>query len=212
MKFRQLRRNKLNNWIIIHLRYLVGLAFFPSGMTKLIGHRFTNISTESPIGYFFEALYQSGFYWNFLGLAQITAGVLLLTQRYALLGTLLFAAILTNVWLITLSLSFKGTWIITSLMMIAVIFLLIWDHQKLLPIVSRKKNITIESFPEPDKIWVTAGIIYSVLFLILSVLNPLMGKTSRLVTLILLGLIVLTFIGSNYISYKSNRKIFHTPL
>jgi len=212
MKFRQLRRNKLNNWIIIHLRYLVGLAFFPSGMTKLIGHRFTNISTESPIGYFFEALYQSGFYWNFLGLAQITAGVLLLTQRFALLGTLLFAAILTNVWLITLSLSFKGTWIITSLMMIAVIFLLIWDHQKLLPIVSRKKNITIESFPEPDKIWVTAGIIYSVLFLILSVLNPLMGETSRVVTLILLGLIVLTFIGSNFISFKSNRKLFHTPL
>lgn len=212
MKFRQLRRNKLNNWIIIHLRYLVGLAFFPSGMTKLIGHRFTNISTESPIGYFFEALYQSGFYWNFLGLAQITAGILLFTQRFALLGTLLFAAILTNVWLITLSLSFKGTWIITSLMMIAVIFLLIWDHQKLLPIVSRKKDITIESFPEPDKIWVTAGIIYSVLFLILSVLNPLMGETSRVVTLILLGLIVLTFIGSNYISYKSNRKILHTPL
>lgn len=212
MKFRRLRRNKLNNWIIIHSRYLVGLAFFPSGMTKLIGHRFTNISTESPIGYFFEALYQSGFYWNFLGLAQITAGVLLLTQRFALLGTLLFAAILTNVWLITLSLSFKGTWIITSLMMIAVIFLLIWDHQKLLPIVSRKKNITIESFPEPDKIWVTAGIIYSVLFLILSVLNPLMGETSRVVTLILLGLIVLTFIGSNFISFKSNRKLFHTPL
>lgn len=212
MKFRQLRRNKLNNWIIIHLRYLVGLAFFPSGMTKLIGHRFTNISTESPIGYFFEALYQSGFYWNFLGLAQITAGVLLLTQRFALLGTLLFSAILVNVWLITLSLSFKGTWIITSLMMIDVIFLLIWDHQKLLPIVSRKKDITIESFPEPDKIWVTAGIIYSILFLILSVLNPLMGQTSRVVTLILLGLIVLTFIGSNYISYKSNHKIFHTPL
>lgn len=212
MKFRRLRRNKLNHWIIIHLRYLVGLAFFPSGMTKLIGHRFTNISTESPIGYFFEALYQSGFYWNFLGLAQITAGVLLLTQRFALLGTLLFAAILTNVWLITLSLSFKGTWIITSLMMIAVICLLIWDHQKLLPIVSRKKDIIIESFPEPDKIWVTAGIIYSVLFLILSVLNPLMGETSRVVTLILLGLIVLTFLGSNYISYKSNRKILHTPL
>lgn len=96
--------------------------------------------------------------------------------------------------------------------MIAVIFLLIWDHHKLVPIVSRKKDITIESFPEPDKIWVTAGIIYSVLFLILSVFNPLMGETSGVLTLILLGLTVLTFTGSNYISYKSNRKIFHTPL
>ena len=57
MKFEQLRRNKWNNWTIVHLRYLVGLAFFPSGMTKLIGHRFTSISTDNPIGYFFEALY-----------------------------------------------------------------------------------------------------------------------------------------------------------
>ena len=183
MKFDNLRNNRTNVWIIVHLRYLVGLAFFPSGMTKLIGHRFTQISTDSPIGYFFEALYQSGFYWNFLGFAQIAAGILLMTQRFALLGTLAFLAILTNVWLITISLSFKGTWIITSLMMIAVLILLIWDYKKLLPLVSSKKIQTVTSFPEADKIWIIAGIIYSFSFIILSLINPFQDGTSKILVI-----------------------------
>jgi uncharacterized membrane protein YphA (DoxX/SURF4 family) len=99
------------------------ICLFSIGISKTYGNRFTRISTDNPIGYFFEALYQSGFYWNFLGLAQITAGILLMTQRYAKLGALMFLTILTNIWIITISLSFKGTWIITSLMMIAVLIL-----------------------------------------------------------------------------------------
>lgn len=207
MKFHLLRRNKTNIWIIIHLRYLVALAFFPSGMTKLMGHRFTTFSTDNPIGYFFEALYQSGFYWNFLGLTQVVAGILLMTQRFALLGTLMFFAIITNIWVITLSLSFKGTSVITSLMMIAVIILLVWDQHKLTPVISHKKNQIIESFPEVDKIWIFTGIIYALCFTLLSIFNPMMGETSGLQTAILLGLIVLTFIGSNYIYFKNQKKV-----
>ena len=206
MKFDNLRNNRTNLWIIIHLRYLVGLAFFPSGITKLIGHRFTQISTDTPIGYFFEALYQSGFYWNFLGLAQLTAGILLMTQRFALLGTLAFFAIITNVWLITLSLSFKGTWVITSLMIIAIIILLIWDYKKLLPLVSSRKIQTIESVPEADKIWIFAGIIYSFSFILLSLINPFKEETSKILVWILIAIILLTFFVSNFI-YVQNRKL-----
>ncbi|WP_128124742.1 hypothetical protein [Chryseobacterium carnipullorum] len=65
MTFEKLRTNRFNQWVMIHLRYLVGFAFFPSGLTKLIGNRFTVLSTDTPIGYFFEAMYQTGFYWNF---------------------------------------------------------------------------------------------------------------------------------------------------
>ena len=206
MNFDQMRTNQTNLWIIVHLRYLLGLAFFPSGMTKLLGHRFTQISTDSPIGYFFEALYQSGFYWNFLGLAQLAAGILLMTQRFALLGALDFFAILTNVWLITISLSFKGTWIITSLMMIAVLILLIWDYKKLLPLVSSKKIQTIESFPEADKIWIISGIVYSFSFIILSLINPFQDGTSKILVGILVAIILLNFVTSNYIYFK-NRKV-----
>jgi len=108
MKFNSLRVNPFNHWIIIHLRYLIGFAFLPSGLVKLLGERFTRISIDHSIGYFFEALYQSEFYWNFLGLIQVVAGTLLMTQRFATLGVLMFLAILSNIWIITISLSFKG--------------------------------------------------------------------------------------------------------
>lgn len=207
MKFANLRTNRINQWIIIHLRYLVGFAFFPSGLTKLIGNRFTRISTENPIGYFFEALYQSGFYWNFLGWAQVTAGILLLTQRYATLGALVFFAILTNIWVITLSLSFSGTWMITSLMMLAVSILLIWDGHKLLPIFNYNKSSIVKEYPDPGRIWIIAGMIYAFSFIVLYMLDPVHGAVyEKWLTKAFAAIILLIFATSNYKAYK-NRKI-----
>jgi len=207
MKFGNLRTNRINQWIIIHLRYLVGFAFFPSGLTKLIGNRFTRISTENPIGYFFEALYQSGFYWNFLGWAQVTAGILLLTQRYATLGALVFFAILTNIWVITLSLSFSGTWMITSLMMLAVSILLIWDGHKLLPIFNYNKSSIVKEYPDPGRIWIIAGMIYAFSFIVLYMLDPVHGAVyEKWLTKAFAAIILLIFATSNYKAYK-NRKI-----
>lgn len=67
-------------------RILLALAFIPTGMVKLLGQRFTLMSPDTPIGGFFEAMYQTGFYWNLLGLAQVMAGVLLLVPWTATLG------------------------------------------------------------------------------------------------------------------------------
>lgn len=202
MVFQKLRTNRRNQWIIIHLRYLVGFAFFPSGLTKLLGNRFTVLSTDTPIGAFFEAMYQTGFYWSFLGLCQIAAGILLMTQRFALLGALMFLAILSNIWIITISLSFTGTWIITSLMMIAVIILLIWDHHKLMPVLSYNRTVTIPSYPEPGRIWINAGMMYTICLMGLSVPGPVEKGLEQWVVRILLILVVFTFLISNYKMYK----------
>ncbi|MCQ9635906.1 DoxX family protein [Chryseobacterium sp. WG14] len=211
MKFGNLRTNRINQWIIIHLRYLVGFAFLPSGLTKLIGNRFTRISTENPIGYFFEALYQSGFYWNFLGWAQVITGVLLMTQRYATLGVLVFFAILTNIWVITLSLSFSGTWIITSLMMLAVSILLIWDGHKLLPIFNYNKSGIVKEYPDPGPIWIIAGMIYAFSFIVLYMLDPLYGAVyEKWLVKVFAAAILLTFIISNYKAYKNHRLALKT--
>ena len=166
LKFDRLRNNTFNQWLIIHVRYILGFAFLPSGMTKLLGERFTRISTDHPIGYFFEGLYQTGFYWNFLGFAQILAGVILITQRFATLGALVFFSILVNIWLITISLHFKGTWFITSLMMLANIILLIWDQHKFRSILTPQNSFVFKNYPEPHKDWVFAGILYCVVFFI----------------------------------------------
>lgn len=211
MEFRKLRTNRINQWIIIHLRYLVGFAFFPSGLTKLVGERFTNISTDNPIGYFFEALYQSGFYWNFLGLAQITAGILLVTQRFATLGALMFLAILSNIWIITISLSFTGTWMITSLMMIAVLVLVIWDKHKLLPVFNYNKTSKVKKYPDPGYSWIIAGVIYTISFIALFMLNPAKGGAYEKWLSILIALVIVTtFIVSNYKAYRNRKMVVNT--
>lgn len=176
-----------------------------------MGERFTRISTDNPIGYFFEALYQSGFYWNFLGLAQVTAGILLMTQRFATLGALMFLAILSNIWVITLSLSFTGTWIITSLMMIAVLILVIWDQHKLLPLFNYNKASTVREYPDPDNRWVIAGVVYSISFIALFMLNPAKGEVyEKWLSILIAVIIAVTFIISNYQAYK-NRKLAVNP-
>ncbi|PXW15311.1 DoxX-like protein [Chryseobacterium sp. CBTAP 102] len=204
MKFDNLRTSRFNHWVIIHLRYLVGFAFFPSGLVKLLGERFTRISTDHPIGYFFEALYRSGFYWNFLGLAQLTAGILLMTQRFATLGALMFLAILTNIWIITISLSFTGTWMITSLMMIAVFILVVWDQHKLLPIFNYNKASVVKEYPDPGRNWIRAGVVYAISFIALYMLNPVEGEEyERWLGILLILIILITFIISNYKAYKN---------
>ena len=47
------------------------------------------------------------------------ANLLLLTQRYALLGALAYVSIMANIFVITLSYDFGGTPIITGLLLLA---------------------------------------------------------------------------------------------
>ena len=109
-------------------RIVLFLAFLPSGWTKLAGHRFTRLDINDPVGFFFEAMYRTGFYWNFLGAAQLAAGLLLLIPRTQALGALLYFAITCNVFLITVSMHFRGTPVITGLMFLASTFLVCWHY------------------------------------------------------------------------------------
>lgn len=112
-------------------RILLALAFIPTGMVKLLGERFTTMPVDTPVGYFFEAMYQSGFYWNFLGLGQVMAGVLLLIPVTSTLGAVMFFPIVLNITVVTWSVGFKGTVYVTSLMLLASLFLLCWDWDRL---------------------------------------------------------------------------------
>lgn len=112
-------------------RVLLAVGFIPTGMVKLLGRRFTTMSTESDIGLFFESLYRSGPYWRFLGLAQVVAGLLVLSRTTATLGALAFFAIMLNVFFITVSYDFRGTPIVTGLMLLATVYLLLWDYERL---------------------------------------------------------------------------------
>jgi uncharacterized membrane protein YphA (DoxX/SURF4 family) len=112
-------------------RVLLFLAFAPSGLKKILDEPFTLLGPETPVGYFFDALHQTGWYYQFIGVAQILAGLLLLIPRTSALGALMYFPIILNIWAITVSMHFKGTWVITSLMLLANVYLLCWEYDRL---------------------------------------------------------------------------------
>jgi uncharacterized membrane protein YphA (DoxX/SURF4 family) len=125
------RRNPLLKIFTVFARVVIAIAFIPSGLTKVLGNRFTILGTDNPVGFFFEALYRTGFYWRFLGLCQLVAALLLLIPRTATIGAIVFFPLILNIFVITVSLHFRGTPIITGLMLLANIYLLCWDYEKL---------------------------------------------------------------------------------
>jgi hypothetical protein len=165
---------KHKSWMqifIIYLRYLIGFAFIFASLIKIQGLRFTAESgAENPINsswHFFETLYESGIYWRFLGLAQFVTGTLLVTQRFAKLGAILFLPIIANVFVITISYDFRGTPIITGLMLISTLFLLYWDWDSLKILFNKKPTNSTKERLEQDSIWIYLGFI----FLIITVLS-----------------------------------------
>lgn len=143
----RLKRLRIVQLFTIYLRYLIASAFVFASLPKIMGERFTRIPPSDPIGYYFEAMYQTGFYWNFLGWSQMLAALLLMTQRFATLGAVLFYPIILNIWLVTWSIGFKGTPAVTFLMFLGNTYLLVWEYRRLVPLLQRESRV---QFPPSD--------------------------------------------------------------
>jgi hypothetical protein len=133
---RKIYGNKLFVLFTWFTRILLSFAFVPSGLKKLLGERFTILGVDNPVGFFFEALYQTGWYWNFLGFMQLLVALLLVIPRTAFLGALIYLPIIINILVIVVAMHFRGTPIIAGLMLLANIYLLFWDYKKVKQIVS----------------------------------------------------------------------------
>lgn len=112
-------------------RLLLAMAFLPTGLVKFLGQRFTILPVENPIGFFFEAMYRTGPYWNFIGGMQVLAALLLLIPATASIGAVLFLPIGLSIFLVTFGVGFGNTVFVTGGMLLAVIYLLCWDADRL---------------------------------------------------------------------------------
>ena len=148
---------------IIYTRYLIGVAFVFACIIKIKGKRFTTYSHEdAPIGstmHFFEVLYQTGLYWQFIGWAQLLAGFFLMTQRYAKLGAVLNLPIILNVFVITISMEFGGTPVITGLMLKANLLLIVWHWGELRSLVNLPYLAAAPDLEENKPIWAITGLL-----------------------------------------------------
>jgi uncharacterized membrane protein YphA (DoxX/SURF4 family) len=206
----RMRQNRHLSTFVVLTRYLIAFAFIPSGLKKILGERFTQMSIDTPIGFFFEALYQTGAYWNFIGWAQVSAAFLLMTQRFATLGAIFFFFIISNIWVITISLNFSGTWIITSLMLLAVMLLLVWDGHKL-KYMFYADNFFAESksvnYPTYNRIWIITGLVLFVLSVAGLMALEKAGSNTKLFSGIWLVSILLTVASAVYLNQKKAIRI-----
>lgn len=101
-------------------------------MVKIMGKRFASgLSAIHPMGSYLEALYHTGYYYTFIGIVQVVAAVLLLIPRTVTLGALLYFPIIINIWILSYALRFEGSFISSPLMVLANLYVLIWNYDKL---------------------------------------------------------------------------------
>ena len=165
----------------IYLRFLIGGAFIIAAivMGKLYSSNvpldadsFPMDTSTPPMILFFKVMYESGLYWKFIGWTQIIAGCLLMTQRYAKIGAIIFFGIILNIFVITISYEFNGTPIVTGLMLLAVIYLLIWDIQSLKFLFVQKGFLKYENLKVADNnYWEILGIVMITTIVIMSILK-----------------------------------------
>jgi len=136
---------KADEWFkrfAIFCRIAPAASFIPAGFIKLMGERFAaGLPSNNPLGHYFDALYLTGYYYTFIGIAQIIIGILLLIPRTSLLGALMYFPIIVNICVLTYATRFDGTRGVT-MMVLANLFLLIWDYNRLKHILPFKQPKT----------------------------------------------------------------------
>ena len=85
---------KADKWFkrfAVFCRIALAASFIPTGYVKIVGERFAaGLPANNPLGHYFDALHLTGYYYTFIGIAQIITAALLLIPRTSLLGALMY--------------------------------------------------------------------------------------------------------------------------
>ena len=126
----------------IFCRIALAASFIPAGYIKIMGERFAaGLPSNNPLGHYFDALHLTGYYYTFIGVAQIITAILLLIPRTSLLGALMYFPIIVNICVLTYATRFDGTRG-NTMMLLASLFLLVWDYDRLKYILAFKQPKT----------------------------------------------------------------------
>ena len=124
------RRIRWLNVAVVNLRILIGFAFLPASLKKLLDQPFTDPANRGPFHDFLHAFHATGWFYGAVGALQPTAAVLLCTQRFATVGALVALPILTTITIFCWSTQVYPTAAIATLMWLGTVGLLVWDVDK----------------------------------------------------------------------------------
>lgn len=148
----KIKQNKWYWWFSIFCRISLAYAFIVAGMVKILGERFASgLSILHPMGAYLEALHHTGYYYTFIGIAQVTAGILLLIPQTVTLGALIYFPIILNIWILSYAVRFEGSDVTSPLMTLAVLYLLAWNYDKLKYIIPSNKEAQQVTIRRPKK-------------------------------------------------------------
>lgn len=127
-------RARSNAWLwlfSIFCRVSLAIGFFAAGMVKIVGERFASgLHENHPMGHYLVALHLTGYYYTFIGYAQVAAAIMLLIPRTVTLGAFIYFPIIFNIWILTYATRFDGSMFTAPLMTLANLFLLGWNYEK----------------------------------------------------------------------------------
>ncbi len=176
----RVKSNKWFRYFAVFNRLVLAAGFIPSGLTKIIGERFTSLSSNHPMGNYLEALYHTGYYYPFIGYVQVAAAILLLIPRTATLGALIYFPIILNICILSLAVGFDGSLVTSPLMVLANLYLICWDYDKL-KFIFQPRSVKIEAKNEPPSNKFPTvfflGVILTVTLTVLIVTNAYDKKT-----------------------------------
>lgn len=140
-------------WLFsIFCRLALAYAFIVAGMVKILGERFASgLSEIHPMGAYLVALHHTGYYYTFIGIAQVVAAVLLLIPRTVALGAVLYFPIIVNIWLLSFAVRFEGSFVTAPLMVLANVYLLVWNYDRLRYILPISKFSDLGIVQKPGK-------------------------------------------------------------
>lgn len=150
--YAEIKRNRWYWLFSIFCRLTLAYAFIVAGMVKIMGERFASgLSTIHPMGSYLEALHHTGYYYTFIGIAQVSAAILLIIPRTVTIGALLYFPIIVNIWLLSFAVRFEGSLVTSPLMVFATLYLLVWNYDRLRYIVPYRQFSALGIIQKPTK-------------------------------------------------------------
>ena len=129
------RARRWSHLFVANLRILLGFAFLPAGLKKVLGQPFTDPQNTGTFHEFLHAFYATGAFYPFVGAVQLVLAVLLMTQTYALLGALMTLPVITCIAVFCWSTGVVPTAVVTTLMLCGTLALIVWDVDRWMRIV-----------------------------------------------------------------------------
>ncbi len=122
-----LHARRWSQLIVANLRIMLGFAFVPAGLKKVLNQPFTDPQNTGAFHDFLHTFYATGVFYQFVGGIQLLIAALLMTQTFATLGALMALPVITCITVFCWSTGVIPTAIVATMMLSGTLALVAWD-------------------------------------------------------------------------------------